>query len=155
MQTVRRQYFHGLVVAQIDPAGQHLRKVGFYQHVHYRPLHIGQVQGHSGVFQSFVQAFQTFHGAGIQVIDAGAVQHHMLNLRVRLGLVVDTVLQGAGIAEIEGFVHPDGQHLLGEFNAMAIHVAKMMGTGNAAQLGHMGLAGAPQEQGHGKHYPQQ
>lgn len=55
-------------MTQIYPAGKHLLKVSFYQHVHHWTLYVGEVQGHAGVLQSFVQAFQTFHGAGIQIV---------------------------------------------------------------------------------------
>ena len=77
------------------------QEIGFLQSIHDRPLHFGQMQGHTCRTQSVFDGFQPVQGAGIDVVDGRALQYDMTQLRRGCHGVVDAVFEIACVGEIQ------------------------------------------------------
>ena len=73
---------HGIIVGQVDLAGQFLKKMRAFQLVHNRVLHLGQVESNPAVLEPVVDRLKAFHRRGIDRIHRRAFEDDVANHRV-------------------------------------------------------------------------
>ncbi len=111
------------------------------QPVHDRPFHLRKMQRHASILEPVIDPFQAFQSAGINAVYSRAHQNKVFQVRPVADDAIDRVFQEAGIGEVEAFIDPDGQHLVGRYDGMPVHIAEVMCPGNLAHNGKVRPAG--------------
>ena len=97
---------HCTIICEKDLATEMLEKVRFFKTIHDGSFDFGEVQADIRLTQTLFDRLEAFQSAGIDIINRGALQHHVFELRVARDFSIESVFDVARIGKVQAFIDP-------------------------------------------------